>query len=152
MSRFGLRKRLRGLVGGRGRPDIIRHPVTFILPDGREQVVETEEHYTLLMTSQMLPAPIGTGRRAGSPCPDGACGFCRVEALDPTGLSPRSDTEVAAMEAHARGEPHEGRPREPGATPGPKTRLACHARVLGPGARVKVDALVDYDVLKGETE
>ena len=153
MTPFGIRKKLRGLVGlGKPTVDIVRYPVTFILPDGIEKVVDTEERYDLLMTSQWLPAPISTGRRAGSPCPDGACGFCRVEALDQTGLSPISDSEIEVMDAHTRGESHEGRPREAAPTRGPNTRLACHCRVIGPGARIQVDELVDYEALKGDPD
>ena len=151
MTRFGIRKKLRGLTRrGKSEPTVIRHSVTFILPDGSEKVVDTEEGYDLLMTSQWLPAPISTGRRAGSPCIDGACGACRVEALDQTGLKPLSDTEIAVMESHTRGEPHEGRPREAAPPRTQYTRLACHCRVKAPGARVKVAALVDYEALKGD--
>ena len=40
MSRFGLRKKLRGLVdGGSRRPEIVMHAITYVLPDGTEQVV-----------------------------------------------------------------------------------------------------------------
>ena len=64
MSRFGIRKRIKSALG-KGPPEIIRHKVTYVLPDGTEQVVEAEEGYDLLMASQALPAPISTGRRAG---------------------------------------------------------------------------------------
>jgi starch synthase len=37
-----------------------------------------------------------------------------------------------------------------GALPGALSRLGCHARIVGPGARVKVDAMVDFESLKGE--
>ena len=78
------------------------------------QVVQAEEGYNLLMASQDLPSPISTGRRAGGPCPDGGCGLCRVEVVDGTGLSTQTERERDTIAAHVRGDPHEGRDREPG--------------------------------------
>ena len=154
MTPFGIRKRVRSLLGG-GRDTAapaVSHTVTFILPDGSERTVEAEDRYNLLMASQALPAPIANGRRAGGPCPDGGCDLCRVEVLDTTGISPRTDFEQKVMEAGTAGEPHEGRARKPAPPIGPKTRLACHARVVGSGGRVKVHALVDFDALQGEED
>ena len=72
MSRFGIRKKLKGLVDGdRGKRQIVTHSITFVLPDGAEKVLEAEDRYNVLMASEMLPSPISTGRRAGGPCPDG---------------------------------------------------------------------------------
>ena len=150
MSRFGIRKKLRSALGGTPRAEIITHPVTFMLPDGSSKTVSVEERYNLLMASQALPAPISNGRRAGGPCPDGGCALCRVEVMDSSGLSPRSEFELQVMNDHAAGNPHEGRERPPGAAPGPNTRLACHCKVIGPGATIKVHALVDFDALHGE--
>lgn len=151
MSRFGLRKKLRSLMGNQ-RPEIVRYPVTYILPDGTERVVEAEERYNLLMASQSLPSPIGTGRRAGGPCPDGGCASCRVEVLDGTGLTPMSDRERLTLDAYVAGEPHEGREREPGEPYTDLTRLACYAKIIGPGARVQLHELVDYDKLSGDVD
>ena len=151
MSRFGIRKRLKGLMDAR-TTEIVRHPVTYILPDGTVQVVHAEEGYDLLMASQSLPAPISTGRRAGGPCPDGGCGLCRVEVVDGTGLSPTKDRERGAIEAHVRGEMHEGREREAGPPATELTRLACHVRIQGPGGRVQVPELFDYDSITGDPE
>ena len=151
MTPWGLRKKLRGMLGGGGgASEIIRHPVTFVLPDGSSVRLEVEEHYSLLMASQGLAAPISTGRRAGGTCPDGGCGLCRVEILDSGGLSPMKSAERASLDAMVQGLPHEGRERSPGAPLLPGTRLACHAKVVGPGARVQVLALFDYDSLKGD--
>lgn len=151
MSRFGIRKRLRSALGvGKRRAEIIRYPVTYVLPDGTEQVVEAEEHYSLLMASQALPAPIGTGRRAGGTCPDGGCALCRIEVIDGSGLSPMTDFEMASMRALADGKPHEGRNRDPGPEPTPTSRLACHAKIHGPGARIQVLELFDYDSVRGD--
>ncbi len=149
MSRFGIRKKIRSLMGTQ-RPEIIRHSVTYILPDGTEQVVQAEERYNLLMASQALPSPIGTGRRAGGSCVDGGCGSCRVEVLDSTGLTPMSPGEKATLDAYVAGDPHEGRCREPGEPYTEQTRLACYAKIVGSGARVKVAELVDFEALQGE--
>ena len=157
LERFGWDMRLEirldssaALGVGRRRAEIIRYPVTYVLPDGTEKQVEAEEHYSLLMASQALPAPIGTGRRAGGTCPDGGCALCRIEVIDATGLSPMTDSERASMQALADGKPHEGRNREPGPVPTPTSRLACYAKIVGPGARVQVLELFDYDSVRGD--
>jgi ferredoxin len=153
MSRFGIRKRLRSALGMGRRPvEIVRYPITYVLPDGSEQTVQAEEHYSVLMASQALPAPIGTGRRAGGTCPDGGCALCRVEILDTSGLSPMTDFEQASMQALADGKPHEGRARKAGPKPTPTSRLACHTKIVGPGARVQVLELFDYDSVRGDPE
>ena len=149
MSRFGIRKKLKSIFQNTSEP-IPEYSVTYILPDGSEQVVVAEERYSLLMASQSLPAPISTGRRAGGTCPDGYCGLCRVEIDDPTGLSEMTDSERKALEDHVKGTEHEGRARQPGPPLTPQTRLACHARIIGDGGRVTVAALVDYDSLRGD--
>lgn len=153
MTPFGIRKRLKSALGMTpSRAEIVRYPVTYVLPDGSEQVVHAEERYSLLMASEALPAPISTGRRAGGTCPDGGCAQCRVIILDGTGLSPITDAERRSMEALASGEPHEGRERKPGPAVTPDARLGCYARVVGPGARVKVIALFDYDSVRGDPD
>ena len=148
MSRFGLRQKLKTLVGG-GRKEIVRHSITFVLPDGTEQRVDAEDRYNLLMASEVLPAPIGTGRRAGGPCPDGGCASCRVEVLDATGLTPMSPREKATLDAYVAGEPHEGRARSPGEPYTTKTRLGCHTKIVGSGARILIHELVDFEALSG---
>jgi len=137
---------------GRRPVQIIRYPVTYVLPDGSEQVVEAEEYYSLLMASQSLPSPIGTGRRAGGTCPDGGCAQCRVEIIDSSGLSPMTDSERASMQALTDGKPHEGRAREPGPPATPTSRLGCYTKIVGPGARVQVLTLFDYDSVRGDPE
>ncbi|MGB0639548.1 MAG: hypothetical protein ACPGTU_09450 [Myxococcota bacterium] len=151
MSRFGIRKKLRGMLDSKSS-EIIRHPVTYILPDGSSQVVHAEEGYDLLMASQALPSPISTGRRAGGPCPDGGCGLCRVDVLDATGLSDQKDRERGTIEAHVRGDMHEGREREAGPPATEFTRLACHVRIQGGGGRVQVPELFDYDSITGDPD
>ncbi len=150
-SPLHLRRRLKQMVGIGAKPSqIVRFPVTYVLPDGSEQVVQVEEHYSLLMASQALPAPISTGRRAGGTCPDGGCGLCRVEILSASGLTPMVQAEQDSLDAMVRGDEHEGRKREPGEALKPSTRLACHAKVVGPGARVQVIELFDYDSVRGD--
>jgi hypothetical protein len=73
-----------------------------------------------------------------------------VQVLDPTGLSPMTDGEQRSLDAAARGEPHEGRSRRPGPAVTPDARLACYAKVVGDGARVRVSELFDYDSLRGD--
>ena len=130
MSRFGIRKRIKGLVGMGQTPTIVRHELTFVLPDGREHVVQAEDRYTLAMASQFLPSPIATG------CPDGHCGKCVVEVLDARGIAAPSDSERKVLDKWHK-------------QPDPKRRLACHARVEGSGGRVRVFELFDYDTVRG---
>jgi len=152
MSRFGLRKKLRSLVQQTKKTSYQTYSVTYILPDGSRQVVEAEERYNLLMASQSLPSPIGTGRRAGGTCPDGLCALCRVEVLNSTGLSEMAEHEQESLDGYVAGTPHEGREREPGEPYGPKTRLACQVRIIGNGGVVQVPALVDLDALRGDAD
>ena len=135
-----------------GPEDIVRHSVSYELPGGDVQVVHAEEGYNLLMASQDLPSPIRTGRRAGGPCPDGGCGLCRVEVLDQTGLSGMTERERSTIDAHVRGEPHEGREREPGPPANDLTRLSCYCRIQGSGGRVRVLELFDYQSIAGDPD
>ena len=151
MSRFGIRKRLKKMIDG-GPTEITRHSVSYLLPDGTTQVVHAEEGYNLLMASQDLPSPISTGRRAGGPCPDGGCGLCRVEVTNPTGLSSMTQRERDTIAAHVRGEPHEGREREPGPEANELTRLSCYCRINGPGGEVRVLELFDYGTISGDPD
>ena len=153
MSRFGLRKRLKealGRGGGEGRDEIIRHSVTYVLPDGSERTIEAEEHYSLLMAADAAGITISTGRRAGGTCPDGKCGLCRLEVEDPTGLSELKAAERQCIDDHVAGTEHEGRARQPGPPATPRSRLGCHAKIRGSGARVIVPALFDPDSIAGE--
>ena len=149
MSRFGIRKRLRGLLSN-NKPTYKTYRVTYILPDGTECKVDAEEKYSLLMASEALPSPISTGRRAGGSCPDGLCGLCRVEVLDPTGLSEMKEYEKQSMLDHIAGKPHEGRQREPGPPMTPNTRLSCQTKILADGGVVQVSELVDFESLRGD--
>jgi ferredoxin len=150
MSRFGIRKKLKKMFLGPESPKYKTFDITYILPDGQEQVVEAEERYTVLMASQSLPSPISTGRRAGGNCPDGQCGSCRIEIENAIGLSEKNDFEQSILDAVAQGLPHEGRCRDIGSPQTPNSRLACHTRIIGSGSRIIVPALVNYDDLKGD--
>lgn len=149
MTPFGIRKRLKSLLGEK-TVAIVRHPVTFVLPDGTAQTIEVEEHYSLLMAADANAITISTGRRAGGTCPDGRCATCRVEILDASGLSPMGDAERSALDDSIAGKPHEGRERKPAPPATPNTRLGCHTKIRGPGARVKILELFDESSIRGD--
>ncbi len=149
MSRFGIRKKLKSLVGGAGPPEIVRYEVCFELPDGSERRLQTEEHYSILMAADAQGLTISTGRRAGGTCPDGMCGMCRVEVLDASGVKPMSVFEKQVLDDHTAGKPHEGRPRAPAPPPNELTRLGCHTKIVGPGTRVRILELFDPDSIRG---
>ena len=148
MSRFGIRRKLKSFLKTE-KPSYQTFSVTFVLPDGSEKVVEVEEKYNLLMASQSLPSPIGTGRRAGGTCPDGGCASCQVEILDETGLTSITDSEKETLDNYVAGTEYEGRPREPGEPYLANTRLACYTKVVGSGGKVQVRTLVDFESLRG---
>jgi len=153
MSRFGIRKKIRSLMGGDAdRPEIVTCRVTFILPDGTERAVDVEEGYNLAMTADVNGITISTGRRAGGTCPDGLCALCRVDVVDATGLGPMKPFEKKSMDGLHAGEPHEGRPREPGPAPTANSRLACHTRVVGSGGRVQILELFDPESIRGQED
>jgi hypothetical protein len=72
--------------------------------------------------------------------------------VDQTGLSGMTDREMSTIEAHVKGEPHEGREREPGPPANELTRLSCYCRINGPGGRVRVLELFDYDSIAGDPD
>jgi ferredoxin len=150
MSRFGIRNRLKKAMGLGQGPQIVRHELTYVLPDATERKVQAEEHYSLLMAADAVGITISTGRRACGTCPDGKCGLCRVEVLDASGLSEQKDAEQQVIADHVAGTEHEGRAREPGPPAKPNTRLGCHTKIRGPGARVQIPALFDPDSIVGE--
>ncbi len=124
MTPFQLRKRLKRFVRHRRqstRP-VERIHVTFVLPDGTEHVVRTEPGYTLTMASQLLETPID------NPCPDGHCGQCQVQVLaGAEHLRQASEAEGAILREVL------GNEYDPG------VRLACHARLTGSGAVIRVN-------------
>ena len=149
MSRFGIRNKIKAMVKGGDPPEIIRYEVRFELPDGSERRIQTEEHYSILMAADAQGLTISTGRRAGGTCPDGMCGLCRVEVLGPDGVKPMSTFEQQVIDDHTAGKPHEGRDREPAPPPNELTRLGCHTKIVGPGARVRIQELFDPESIRG---
>ena len=104
----------------------------FELPDGVRVEVETEAHYTLHMASQMLETPIENG------CPDGHCGGCLVDIIEGGGMQEISDRELTVIRDEHKREPKDNE------------RLACHARVLGPGVEVRVHRVWSLEDIRGE--
>ena len=131
MTPWGLRSKIKNFLGvpqpGRKTTDPT-YSVTMVLPTGKEQVVTCEERYTLVMASQSLETPIATG------CPDGHCGSCAVEVLSDTGLAPPTEAEAKILKEKAQ----------------PGQRLACHARVVGNGAKVKIKAVWSMETVGGD--
>ncbi len=130
MTPFGIRNKLKAMLGRpapSGRVDE-RVPITFVTPDGVEKQVLSELRYTLVMASQTLEAPIATG------CPDGHCGNCVVEVLDATGVSEPTTAEAKLLA---------GKPDK-------NIRMACHARVVGPGAKIKVREVWSMESMRGD--
>ncbi len=123
MSRFRIRKRIKDRLLGRIPTDTedTRVTLTLVLPDGSEHVLQTEPHYTLIMASQTLDTPIHAH------CPGGTCGGCRVDVLEGMeALRPAAEAETDLLDEHL------GPDRDP------NVRLACHARLVGSGAKVEV--------------
>ena len=132
MTPFGLRKRLKTALGLGGRAETAVFHVTFVMPGGRERVTEAEDRYTLVMASQTLETPIATE------CPDGHCGGCAVEVIG--GVDALSPAKPAEVEAYTKGQKR---------APGASERLACHARVQGEGARVRVKRVWTMETYRG---
>ncbi len=138
MTPWGLRSRVKGLVqGALGKPGGARPEreeqvrVRMILPDGKSHEVACEPRYTLVMASQSIETPIATG------CPDGQCGGCNVDVLEGgDALLPPSAAEQKLLT-----EKHGGRAN---------VRLACHAKVVGNGAAVKVHNVWRMESTRGE--
>lgn len=137
MSRFGLRRRIKSKLGfgaesSDSKETEDRFEILFELPNGDRKTVETEAHYTLHMASQMLETPIEVG------CPDGHCGGCLVDVVSDAGMQAMGERERDVIV-----EKHERQPEA-------QERLACHARVLGPGVEVKVHKVWSMEDLRGE--
>jgi len=127
MTPWGIRNRIKSALG---RPKAERtsgYTLTLVLPDGSAHEVQAEERYTLVMASQSLETPIATG------CPDGHCGECAVDVLDERGLAAPTEAEAKLLREKAK----------------PGQRLACHARVTGSGARVRVHNVWSMDSSRG---
>ncbi len=131
MTPWGLRSRIKGLLGGgAGAPaEHEQCTLSMVLPTGAECQVKAEPRYTLVMASQTLETPIATG------CPDGACGGCTVEVIDGSGLAAPTAAEQKILDDKWKNNP--------------TWRLACHARISGSGARVKVHSVWSMDTTRG---
>jgi ferredoxin len=134
MTPFGIRNRLRqalGRGGGGGGDASESLAVRFVMPGGAEHEVRCEPRYTLVMASQTIDTPIATG------CPDGHCGGCNVDVLEgASALAPASAAEQKLLDEKWSARPD--------------TRLACHAKVVGSGARVRVHTVWSMDQTRGE--
>lgn len=130
MTPWGIRNRIKSLVSG-GKPARTDEELTLtlILPTGKEHAVKAEARYTIVMASQTLETPIATN------CPDGGCAGCVVDVLDPAGLAPATAAEQKLLDEKWKDKP--------------SYRLACHARIVGSGARVKVTSVWTMDITKG---
>jgi ferredoxin len=122
-SPFGIRKKLKSLLGGGGsKPAAAPTPkFTFVVENGAGRVEEcsSEVDSTLLLAGGNLATPIASG------CSDSTCATCRVEILEGDGLlSPRAPIEEATLKANQK-DAH--------------LRLACQATALREGT-VKVRA------------
>lgn len=130
MTPFGIRKKIKTFLGvpqtGGATPDPM-YKLSFVMPDGKEREVRAEQRYTLVMASQSLETPIATG------CPDGHCGNCAVDVISGAGLAPPTEAEAKILAEKAK----------------PGQRLACHARVIGDGAKVKVYSVWSMDNARG---
>jgi len=123
MSRFGLRKRIKAVLGGSTSsatksPPTPTHEVIFECPDGERYTAIAEEGDSLLWTSSRGEQPID------SSCTDGTCGTCRVEVVSGEG---------SLSEARA----HEEKTKADVGVPA-QQRLGCHAGVFGDGVVVRI--------------
>ncbi|MFT5681223.1 MAG: ferredoxin [Myxococcota bacterium] len=121
MTPFGIRKKLKALLGGSKappKPAVPKYQVTFELPDGSSYEVPAKHGDTLVLASGRGASPISTG------CADSTCGTCQVEVLAGVEmLSPEDESER----------------RTKAETSVPATnRLGCRTEVLGEGVRVKI--------------
>lgn len=130
MTPWGIRSKIKSALGRGGAKAAgdEAFSLTMVLPDGSEHPVRAEHRYTLVMASQSLETPIATG------CPDGGCGGCGVEVLNDAGLSEPTENEAKLLKEKGK----------------PGHRLACHARVIGSGAKVRVSTVWSMDQTRGE--
>lgn len=130
MTPWGIRNRIKAKLGLGGKEQTEELEVRLVMPDGSEHSVRCEPRYTLVMASQTLDTPIATG------CPDGACGGCNVDVLE-------GADKLATPTAAEQKLLDEKWSQRPG------TRLACHCRVVGSGAKVRVHSIWSIDQTRG---
>jgi len=122
MTPFGIRKRLKALLGGGNkapkRPPVPKYPVIFDLPDGSSFEVPAKKGDSLVLASGRGASPISTG------CADSTCGTCHVEIISGADmLTPEDDTERKTKAENNVPAAH---------------RLGCRAEVLGEGVQAKI--------------
>ena len=124
MSRFGIRKRIKKMLGWNAGPKPPsaparpRYPVTFVLPNGSSYEAEAKEGDSLVLVSGRGAYPISTG------CSDGTCATCRVEVIEGGDLLTSPDE----LETNTK--------RENGVDD--SLRLGCQSAVMGAGVKVKI--------------
>ena len=122
MTPFGIRKKLKSLLGGGassgGGSERPAWDVRITVPDGSEYTVQGKEGETLVTVSGRGAYPVMTG------CAEGDCGTCRVEVLAGAGsVSGEAERERGTRETY----------KLPAGW-----RLACQARLEGPGLHLRV--------------
>lgn len=123
MTPFGIRKKLKSLLGGGAAPAPEADPrpsfeVRITAPDGSDYTVKGKEGETLVTVSGRGAYPIMTG------CAEGDCGTCRVEILaGASAVSEEQDRETRTKAAN----------KVPGGW-----RLGCQARLSGSGLHMRV--------------
>ena len=124
MSRFGIRKKIKSLMGWDSSPKPPsaparpKYPVTFVLPNGESYTADAKEGDSLVLTSGRGPYPISTG------CSDGTCATCRVEVLE-------------GLDSLTRADDHENKTKADNEIDS-GLRLGCQAAVIGSGVKVKI--------------
>lgn len=131
MTPFGLRKKLKALLGLDSGPKASSNPprpkfeVTFVLPNGEEYTADAREGDSLVLASGRSEQPISTG------CMDGSCATCEVVVLEGADkLSPVSEKETATKKANQVNASH---------------RLGCQTAVLGAGVKVQIVNVLGVD-------
>ncbi len=105
MTPFGIRKRLKKLIGFGGgdasesgdapRRDRPKISITLVSPDGGEETCEALANSSVLFATGNMAKPLGSG------CADATCATCRCEVLEgEENLTPQSEAERACLESN----------------------------------------------------
>ncbi|MCK6507367.1 (2Fe-2S)-binding protein [Myxococcota bacterium] len=123
MTPFGIRKKLKSLLGGgksadTGASERPAWEVRVTAPDGSDYTVQGKQGETLVTVSGRGAYPIMTG------CAEGDCGTCRVEVLAGAGsVSSEGSREQNTRQTY---KVQDG------------WRLGCQARLEGPGLHLRI--------------
>jgi ferredoxin len=126
MTPFGIRKRLKKMLGGAPdkkekmppRPEPAKFTITLVDPEGSEETSKASVESTLLFATGNMAKPLGSG------CADATCGTCRVDVLEGAEHLPeQSARERATL-------------KENGFST--DMRLGCQVEVKKPGANIKI--------------